>query len=193
MVFIDYLDEPSLANGEEILVSQGKADTMLIESAIDRGVRLIYVKCRDIESAWKNFSSQFVLIRAAGGVVLNDRNEVLFIHRLEKWDLPKGKVEENEELELAALREVEEECSIGNLRLERHLMTTYHTYSLKGEQVLKSTDWYVMKHEGHDVPIPQAIEGITDARWIAASDWSIVESNTFPSVLDVLRAIQISR
>jgi hypothetical protein len=46
-----------------------------------------------MEWSWRQFASQFALIRAAGGVVSNDRDEVLFIYRLEKWDLPKGKVE----------------------------------------------------------------------------------------------------
>ncbi|MFM7728132.1 MAG: NUDIX hydrolase, partial [Flavobacteriales bacterium] len=163
------------------------------ERACNSGAKVIYLRCSDIEKSWSDFSSQFHLIRAAGGVVLNDRNEVLFIYRLDKWDLPKGKVEKNEELDLAALREVEEECSIGNLIIERHLATTYHTYALKGEQVLKSTDWFIMKHAGNESPQPQTIEGITDARWIAPSDWSMVESNTFPSVLDVLRAFEGSK
>jgi 8-oxo-dGTP pyrophosphatase MutT (NUDIX family) len=177
----------------EVIVSQGITDTMLIESAINRGAKMIYLKCRDVEWSWQQFSSQFVVIRAAGGVVSNEHDEVLFIHRLEKWDLPKGKVEEGEELELAALREVEEECSITKLELKHHLITTYHTYSMKGEQVLKSTDWYVMKHQGNEVPQPQIIEGITEARWIAQRDWGLVHSNTFPSVIDVLHSYASSR
>lgn len=169
-------------------MSQGKADTMLIESAIDRGAKVIYLKCHDLEWSWHQFTSQFLLIRAAGGVVSNDLNDLLFIYRLEKWDLPKGKVEFGEPLEIAAIREVEEECSITKLELLSHLLTTYHTYSLKGEQVLKSTDWFVIRHRGNDKPQPQAIEGITEARWIAPTDLPMVESNTFPSVIDVLRA-----
>ncbi len=164
------------------------ADTMLIESAINRGAKSIVVKCRDVEWSWQQFSSQFIVIRAAGGVVSNENGEVLFIHRLEKWDLPKGKVEDGEDLERAALREVEEECSISKLELVSHLITTYHTYSMKGEQVLKSTDWYVMKHLGNDVPQPQTIEGITEARWIDQRQWESVYANTFPSVIDVLTA-----
>ncbi len=181
------------AAGCEVVVSQGKLDTMLIESAIDRGARVIYVRCSDVEWSWQQFTSQFLLIRAAGGVVSNDRDEILFIYRLDKWDLPKGKVEEGEELELAAVREVEEECSIHKLELLHHLITTYHTYSLKGEQVLKSTDWYVMKHAGNDQPSPQLMEGISDAQWIAPENWNeIVLGNTYPSVLDVMDAFRKS-
>jgi len=193
VVFINESDSPAVQPGCEVIVSQGKADTMLIESAIDRGAKLIYLKCRDVEWSWQQFAAQFLLIRAAGGVVTNDRGEVLFIYRLEKWDLPKGKVEDGEELDLAAIREVEEECSIHKLLLVSHLLTTYHTYSLKGEQVLKSTDWFLMKHDGNDQPHPQAIEGITEARWIPKHEWGLVHSNTFPSVIDVLKEFESSR
>jgi ADP-ribose pyrophosphatase YjhB (NUDIX family) len=192
VVFIEDTETLPMIQGHEVIVSQGKADTMLIESAIDRGAKVIYLKCRNLEWSWQQFVSQFQLIRAAGGVVSNNQNELLFIYRLEKWDLPKGKVEQGEPLEIAAVREVEEECSISKLELLSHLMTTYHTYSLKGEQVLKSTDWFVMKHLGNDQPQPQAIEGITEARWIAASHLDEVESNTFPSVIDVLRVYSAS-
>jgi 8-oxo-dGTP pyrophosphatase MutT (NUDIX family) len=193
VVFMEETDVQSLMPGNEVIVSQGKADTMLIESAIGRGAKGICLVCRDVEWSWSQFASQFLSIRAAGGVVSNDHSEVLFIYRLEKWDLPKGKVEPGEELELAAIREVEEECSIDKLELQRHLITTYHTYTLKGEQVLKSTDWYVMRHNGHDTPKPQEIEGITEARWIAPAEWKMVEANTFPSVIDVLRAFESNR
>ncbi len=192
VVFLSATDDLQLTPDSEVIVSQGKSDTMLIESAIGRGARTIYIRCSDIERSWRLFSAQFDEIKAAGGVVFNELNEVLFIFRLEKWDLPKGKVEEGEELELAALREVEEECSIGDLELTQHLVTTYHTYTIKGLQVLKSTDWYVMKHHGNTTPQPQTAEGITEAKWISHRDWAMVEENTFPSVRDVLRAYESS-
>ena len=190
VVFLNDSEEVPHGYGQEVIVSQGKADTMLIESAINRGAKEIFLMCHDMEWSWRQFASQFALIRAAGGVVSNDRNEVLFIYRLEKWDLPKGKVEKGEELEPAAVREVEEECSIDKLTIERHLVTTFHTYTLKGEQILKSTDWFVMNHEGHDEPKPQLIEGISEAKWISPDKWDFVLANTYPSVLDVLRAFE---
>jgi 8-oxo-dGTP diphosphatase len=58
------------------------------------------------------------LVRAAGGVVVRD-DRVLLIHRPRygDWTLPKGKLEDGEEWEDAALREVEEEtglrCELG--------------------------------------------------------------------------------
>ena len=46
---------------------------------------------------------------AGGGKVYNRNGEVLFIYRNDKWDLPKGRIEKNETLEVGAIREVEED------------------------------------------------------------------------------------
>jgi 8-oxo-dGTP diphosphatase len=56
-------------------------------------------------------------VRAAGGVLLRDGAEgpeVAVIHRpkYEDWSLPKGKLDDGEDFEQAALREVEEETGM---------------------------------------------------------------------------------
>jgi 8-oxo-dGTP pyrophosphatase MutT (NUDIX family) len=38
----------------------------------------------------------YSLVEAAGGVVVNQQKEVLWMFRLGKWDLPKGKLEKGE-------------------------------------------------------------------------------------------------
>src|SRR5690554_4462920 len=53
--------------------------------------------------------------RAAGGLVYNQKGEILFIYRNGKWDLPKGGIEKNEKKKQAAIREVEEETGIKKL------------------------------------------------------------------------------
>ena len=182
-------DEPDSSlvfKGAEIIRSCGKTDIVLIESAVARGAKSIFVVCNDIERAWKKFSDQFEFVQAAGGLVLNNKNEILFIYRHEKWDLPKGKVEEDEDIDAGALREVEEECSIGQLELLYQLETTWHTYIQKGEPILKATAWYVMRYHGEGTPKPQLEEGITETRWIPVDQLAIVRSNTYPSVLDVV-------
>src|SRR5690606_31916672 len=75
----------------------------------------------------KFIKSRFSIIKAAGGVVTKG-DRVLFIHRLGKWDLPKGKFEKGESPAECAVREVEEECGI-QVRLGLSIGKTWHTYT----------------------------------------------------------------
>lgn len=186
LTFVEMSETVSTTVGREVFLSQGKMDTALIENAIARGAKEIVVRCNDLEFSWRAFSEQFTVLQAAGGVVANGAGQILFIHRLDKWDLPKGKVESHEGFQEAAVREVEEECSIHGLNVKGHLMTTYHTYMLEGTPILKCTHWFIMNYSGQELPIPQTIEGITHAEWIAPDNWEKVLKNTYSSVLDVL-------
>ena len=116
----------------------------------------------DLEKGWNAFIKSFHTVSAAGGLVLNPNKEILFIYRSEKWDLPKGRIELGESIEEAAIREVEEECGISNLKLVKPLITTYHTYFQDGLK-LKETFWFLMTSDSEEVLVPQLEEGITIA------------------------------
>lgn len=122
----------------------------------------IFLKSKNLEKDWIDFTTNFEVVVASGGVVLNDKNEVLFIFRNNKWDLPKGKVERGESIKVAALREVEEECGVANLVLKQKITTTYHTYNYNGLK-LKKTHWFLMETSFNGKLIPQQEEGITKA------------------------------
>jgi 8-oxo-dGTP pyrophosphatase MutT (NUDIX family) len=111
----------------------------------------------------KHFYSRVKRIDAAGGLVKND-DLYLAIRRLGKWDLPKGKIETNENIEEAALREVEEECGI-IAKIEGSSYSTWHAYDLKHKLVLKQTFWFPMSTEDTKVT-PQKEEGITEVVWL---------------------------
>ena len=66
--------------------------------------------------------SKKILLVAAGGLVENEKGEILFMFRRGKWDMPKGKRDPGETLEECALREVEEETGVGQLHLKKFLM-----------------------------------------------------------------------
>lgn len=125
-------------------------------------------------------------IAAAGGIVETPDHQSLFIHRLGCWDLPKGKVEPNEELPIAAQREIEEETGISDLKNVGELCRTWHTYIHKGTEVLKETVWYVFKTSKAWPTVPQKEEDIFEAAWKSPEQWNEVEANTYPSILDVL-------
>lgn len=115
----------------------------------------------DLESDWNHFLKNFKVVKAAGGLVLNSKNEILFIFRNNTWDLPKGHIEKGESKKIAALREVEEECGISNLSIKQKLMITYHIYLQDGLK-LKETHWFLMNSNDEKKPTPQTEEGITE-------------------------------
>ncbi|WP_185968940.1 NUDIX hydrolase [Carboxylicivirga sp. M1479] len=129
----------------------------------------------------------YQFITAAGGLVVNPHNEVLIIHRLGVFDLPKGKTEKDETFRHTALREVEEECGLDNLMIRHPLLSTFHTYEQNNIHYLKETAWFFMDYFGFDQPKPQLEENITAARWMKKEDLSDVLNNTYPSILEVFK------
>lgn len=105
------------------------------------------------------------VITAAGGMVFNPKKEILFIHRKGRWDLPKGKVDNGETLEEAAVREIEEETGVEGLKIIRFIDTTYHILKRNGKYKLKETYWYEMFTEYDGKLIPETKEGIKKAKW----------------------------
>jgi 8-oxo-dGTP pyrophosphatase MutT (NUDIX family) len=132
--------------------------------------------------------SKKVLIQAAGGLVENEKAEILFMFRRGKWDLPKGKLDPGETLEECALREVEEETGVGQLSIKKFLLTTLHEYEELGKVIEKKTHWYYMHANSYQPLVPQLEEDITELRWFGPDDFGIVLRNTYPAIVEVLRA-----
>ena len=133
-------------------------------------------------------ASVSMIIRAAGGLVENDRGEVLFIYRRNKWDLPKGKIEDGELPDECALREVKEETGIRELELGSFLLITCHRYEEQGAEILKETHWYKMKAAGDQPMVPQLEEDITALKWVGKKQLDEMKQNTYPNILEVLIA-----
>lgn len=146
----------------------------------------LFIHFKDLNELQFIFKSCFSFMEAAGGVVRNSNGEILAIKRLGKWDLPKGKVEKGENFKEAAIREVEEECGISNVKITASLHPTYHTYWLNNNRILKETHWYEMTYEGNEPLVPQAEEGITEVRWIKPSEMEMVINDTYASIREVL-------
>lgn len=171
-----------------------------IVSEIRSGTKLTdcFIQHQDIGQLWDYFRSQFVEIQAAGGLVRHNDGKFLFIKRLGVWDLPKGKIEKMETPENAALREVEEECGLRDLKIVRPLGSTYHIYRSPFIQppknmVLKESRWFLMNYSGNETPVPQQEEDIEDVQWISLSEIHRVMENTYLSLRDFLnKTLKIS-
>lgn len=150
-------------------------------------VKELNVFGEDIDTIWEEFKNLFRIIEAAGGLVNNTNGEILFIKRLGKWDLPKGKMEKGESREESAVREIEEETGLKDVELLEFINTTYHIYiERNGDKILKCTHWFEMNFNGEDTSKPQIEEGITEVAWKNASQ---IENEVFPNTFRNIQLI----
>ena len=110
------------------------------------------------------------------------------IFRNGKWDLPKGKLEVGENIQECAIREVEEECGISGLTINKPLQDTYHTYKLKEQKILKRAYWFEMKTNFKGGLLPQTEEGITMVVWVDKQDIAEKLENSYGNIIELLQA-----
>lgn len=158
----------------------------LIEKIAEKEVIGIAVVYPDFEKLKNHFFELFTLQKAGGGLVVNNKNEILMILRRGVWDLPKGKLEKGENMADCALREVMEETGIHNLVVQQLLCITYHTYRENGLYILKESHWYKMQAYANESPVPQLEEQITEIKWVPKSDVRHYLANSFEAIKDVV-------
>jgi 8-oxo-dGTP pyrophosphatase MutT (NUDIX family) len=132
-------------------------------------------------------------VLAAGGVVLNQNNELLMICKRSKWDLPKGHVDKKETFEACALREVREETGLKNLSIVRYLGFTAHEYydhELQSDAV-KETHWFLMKGDKKESLNAQMTESIEWIRWVSKSELEKCLRNSFLNVIEILNKAEL--
>ncbi len=142
-----------------------------------------------LDLIWHELQDNVKVVVAAGGLVENNQGEWLFIFRNGKWDLPKGKLEAGEEIAEAAVREVEEECGLSNIKLGKALSTTFHIYWINDEVILKPTYWFKMSVQTIQQLLPQEEEGIETAEWISLYQLDKVRENSYSSILKLLDSV----
>jgi 8-oxo-dGTP pyrophosphatase MutT (NUDIX family) len=169
-------------------------DVLIIEPTKDVVIKLLYLlrsrKLKNLDSVTiltenkkvvKDFiKSRFTVIKAAGGVVTKGQR-ILFIFRLGKWDLPKGKFDKGETPQECAVREVEEECAI-KVKLGPEICKTWHTYTHNRKSILKKTYWYAMENLNDSAMRPQKEEGIDEIRWLTHYEAKVALINSYPSM-----------
>jgi 8-oxo-dGTP pyrophosphatase MutT (NUDIX family) len=129
-------------------------------------------------------------IIAGGGVVVNEKNQVLFIYRRKKWDLPKGKLDPGEDIKACAIREVMEETGIRNLTIGNLIIVTTHSYEENGMNMQKETHWFEMKASTVDnsTLTPQLEEDIEKIEWVSPENLEEYLSETYTTIQQVLNS-----
>ena len=184
---------PEWKNDDNILVTKYLGKKKFLHNYIDlleksKRYHKVVIFHNNLDEIWHDFTSLYKTIEAAGGVVFNEKKEVLFIYRLSFWDLPKGKIEKGEVPEEAAIREVQEETGLVNIILSDHLINTYHTYIHKEKRVLKKTYWFKMDTLDWKLT-PQYSEDIEKAEWVNLSQFLTDSPKTYNNILDVLNCV----
>jgi 8-oxo-dGTP pyrophosphatase MutT (NUDIX family) len=157
-----------------MLLDEGNSEFLIIQNI-------------DVKKFIDKLKKHLYYIEAAGGFI-EKNGEYLFIYRLGRWDLPKGKLEDNERIEECAIRECEEECGIKELEIKKQLSSSFHIYPYKKGYALKQTYWFYMHSTYEGKLFAQTEENIDEVRWYnrAAID-KIVLQNTYFTIKEVIR------
>ena len=124
--------------------------------------------------------NKFKIVKAAGGLI-RKKDRFLMIYRMKRWDLPKGKKESGEKYKQTAIREVEEECNV-DVQLGNKLCTTWHTYTMNRNSMLKKTRWYVMDLVDDSKMKPSLEEDIEELRWMTQKEAYHALENSYNSI-----------
>jgi 8-oxo-dGTP pyrophosphatase MutT (NUDIX family) len=171
-MFLDELSTPAL-------------NSMLYEMSLEKIHAGVFFH-PDLEALKKAFWKKMKVMPAGGGLIVNEKQEILLIFRRGKWDLPKGKLDPGETMEQCALREVMEETGLQHHRLVRPLPTTYHTYTQNGKLILKESHWFLMEAPSTDTLKAQTEEDIEEIGWVPQTQLAGPLSNAFLSIKDVI-------
>ncbi|MDI9311345.1 MAG: NUDIX domain-containing protein [Limnohabitans sp.] len=154
----------------------------LIINYFQNKIQKAYLYHPDEKELLNTLKSKIPVNKAGGGLVYNKKGEVLFILRGGKWDLPKGRMDKNEEIEKTAMREVEEETGVNNLSITNKLQKTYHIFRRNGKYKLKITQWFEMHTDFEGELIGQIEEGIEKVAWLNPSEIEEALKNSYENI-----------
>ncbi|MDQ6610451.1 MAG: NUDIX domain-containing protein [Bacteroidota bacterium] len=170
-----FLDEPNFA-----------AISTTIQQLEDQKIPAAILQHHNLAELLFVVKSHFTVIVAAGGLVHTKENELLLIFRKGKWDLPKGKLDEDENLEKCAIREIKEETGALDLTIINLLQNTYHTYYENEKHILKETYWFLISTNKRSPLQPQTEEDIEKCEWVKLGALSDHMNNMHASIIDVI-------
>lgn len=152
----------------------------LINTKVPTNLLSLFVSVTDYEAIRVFLMKKYKIIKAAGGLV-KKKDKILMIYRMKKWDLPKGKKESGEKYKQTAVREVEEECNV-KVKLGKKICTTWHTYTMNKNNMLKKTRWYEMELVDDSRIKPSVEEDIEELRWMTQKEVYHALENSYRSI-----------
>ena len=159
----------------------------LLQKADASQLLSVTLGCSDKDTCEEAIKKPFKVIKAAGGVVIK-RDKMLLMFRRGVWDLPKGKLDDGESSRKAAAREVQEETGV-RVAVSERICTTWHTYTLNGNRILKRTKWYRMNVVDDSRMAPQAEEDIEKLAWLDRRETQLALTNSFSSIRYVIDSV----
>ncbi len=154
----------------------------LIVKMFNNKIKKAYLYYPDEKEILNKVKEKIPVKKAGGGLVYNQKREVLFIFRNGKWDLPKGGCDKGEEIEDCSIREVTEETGVENLKITKKLQKTYHVFKRNGIYRLKITHWFEMTTTFEGTPIPQEDEGIEKVAWLKPDEIKQALENSYENI-----------
>ena len=135
--------------------------------------------------------SNLPLRKGVGIVLLNKENKVFVAKRIDNpknfWQMPQGGVDDNENYQEAALRELKEETSVESVKLIKEIdqKLTYilpdHLIGIiwKGKFKGQTQKWFIMKFIGNDseININTKKPEFLDWKWIDLEDLTNIAVN----------------
>lgn len=107
---------------------------------------------------------------SSGGLIIKKINDVWHILLLkdmnDNWTFPKGIMELGESSSQTALREVEEEVGLKNIRIIKELPDIQYYYIRDKNTIHKTVHYFLCEAMADEPLVPQKEEGISEVQWV---------------------------
>ncbi len=160
----------------------------IIEKQFPQELLSVTMATREKSDVEEKIKGLYKVIKASGGVVVKDGKWLLMFRR-KIWDLPKGKLDKGENSQQAALREIQEETGV-KVKIKGKICTTWHTYTLNNNRILKRTKWFLCDCIDDTKLMPQAEEQIEKLEWFTQSEAKTILINSYSSIRYVVDSLK---
>ncbi len=135
----------------------------------------------------EEFESLPIEHKAAGVVAAKDGDtwKVAMVHDVfDYWTLPKGGVDDIDDVKLGAVREIEEEIGLKSVVIELLGENTYVAHHPQKGRLRKQVSYFLMYTDYQAVELKNTSGGLDKAQWFTLSD--LVDITTYDDVLEML-------